>query len=269
MGKKLRNPPLVYTVAQVQFNSVPEFGNYRDLIAPKMRQCGFPVQDVQPYAQLIMPSVAADGGQSATAAPTPSPRTRYIFGEISNRAGFVLEQDSLAFQTTDYDSFDKKFLPTFMQGLEIIHDALQLVYVQRIGLRYINVVKTKSEHETLTNYLNEQAFGLSDKAPGTLQYSANETLSQLGDRQYLSRIWVRDGQVALPFDILGAAPKLPTQITSYTGKHALLDNDAFEMKRAPFVLNSIRDTLIALHESVEDAFESAIKDDVLNAWRET
>ena len=131
MGTKLNNAPVYYTVGQVLFNPILDLESYLSAIQPRMRDANFPDYRPEVVQKLVFPF----GGQEniPTQAPVLTSHTRHVFGDISGRANFVLDTNSLVFQTTEYGTFET-FLETFLTGLRILHEALRLSFVERIGL---------------------------------------------------------------------------------------------------------------------------------------
>ena len=138
MGKKLTNAPVYYTVAQVQFNPVLDMDGYIPAIQSKMREAHFPDYKKQVVQQLVLPFGST--GQGQMAAPTVTPQSRYLFGDIDGRSLFLLDTNALSFQTTSYDTFET-FSKVLLKGLGIVQDALRLDFVERIGLRYLDAVQ--------------------------------------------------------------------------------------------------------------------------------
>ena len=135
MGKKLTNAPVYYTVAQVQFNPVLDLDGYIPAIQSKMREAHFPDYKKEVVQRLVLPFGGTEQGQLA--APTVTPQSRYQFGDIDGRSLFLLETNALSFQTTSYDTF-AIFSGALLKGLGVLHNALRLDFVERIGLRYLD-----------------------------------------------------------------------------------------------------------------------------------
>ena len=165
MGKKLTNAPVYYTVAQVQFNPVLDLDGYIPAIQAKMREAHFPDFKKEVVQRLVLPFGGAEQGQMV--APTVTPQSRYLFGDIDGRSLFLLETNALSFQTTSYDTFET-FSETFLKGLGILHDALRLDFVERIGLRYLDAVHPSNDGETLREFLVPEVLGLTLRGEGQI-----------------------------------------------------------------------------------------------------
>ena len=129
MGKKMRHAPVYFTIVQVRFNPIMALDDYAPKIQDRMRREGFP--DLQ-KSMLATFNLNVVSGETAPAQVPVAQTARYIFANMTKTAGFILDQGSLSFQTTDYDVFST-FSETFVAGLKIVHDVVGLGYVDRIG----------------------------------------------------------------------------------------------------------------------------------------
>lgn len=263
MGTKLNNAPVYYTVAQVQFNPVLDLEGYVSAIQPKMRELHFPDYKKEVVQQLVLPFGAA--GQGQMAAPTVTPQTRYLFGDIDGRSLFLLETNALSFQTTNYDTFDT-FSETFLRGLGILNDALKLDFVERIGLRYLDAVHPTKDGETLREFLVPEVLGLALRGEGQLQHSVSETIATTSAGQLVSRVLIRNGHVGLPMELVGLAPSIAPRFTQREGLHAIVDTDASIGHREVFDLSKVGTRLTALHTEIGKAFNATVTDHARASW---
>jgi uncharacterized protein (TIGR04255 family) len=264
MGTKLKNAPVYFTVAQVQFNPVLNLEGYLPAIQAKMRGAHLPDYRSEVVQRLVLPFGVAEGAQVHT--PTLSSQLRYIFGDISGRASIVLESNTLAFQTTQYETFET-FSATFLDGLGIVHDALRLAFVERIGLRYLDAILPLQANESLRDYLVPEVLGLSAHAKGKLQHSISETVSIVGLSQLVTRVLIQEGRVGLPLEIAQLAPAIDPRFTQQeAGVHAIVDNDASIAHREVFDLAKISEHLDFLHDEIKALFESTVTKQALSAW---
>ncbi len=262
MGKKLSNAPVYYTVAQVQFNPILNLDAYIPAIQPKMRERRFPDFKQDVVQRLVLPFGAVEPGQLA--APTVAPQSRYQFGDVSGSARFVLETNALSFQTTDYETFEA-FSETLLAGLGVMHDALHLDFIERIGLRYLDAVQP-SEKGALRDFLVQEVLGLSLRADVQLQHSVSETVVATPAGQLVSRVLIRHGQVGLPLELTALAPKIAPRFTQRDGLHAIIDTDASTTQREAFDLTSVEAQLTALHNEIDKCFKAIVTEHALAAW---
>ncbi len=262
MGKKLSNAPVYYTVAQVQFNHVLNLDAYIPAIQAQMRAKHFPDFRQEVVQRLVLPFGSEPGQVSA---PTVTPQSRYQFGDISGNARFVLETNSLSFQTTDYGIF-KTFSDTLLEGLSILHEALRLDFIERIGLRYLDAVQPTEEKETLADYLVPEVLGLSHRDGVQHQQSVSETIVATPAGQLVSRVLIRNGQIGLPVELVQLAPKIAPRFTQLVGLHAIIDTDASATQREVFDLGKIGARLTDLHDEIDKCFRATVTKHALAVW---
>lgn len=263
MGTKLNNAPVYYTVAQVRFNPVLELDGYVPAIQSKMREAHFPDYKKEVFQQLVLPF---DGtGQGQMAAPTVTPQSRYLFGDINGRSLFLLETNALSFQTTNYDTFES-FSQTLMKGLHILHEALRLDFVERIGLRYLDAVQPIKDGETLRDFLVPEVLGLALRGEGQLQHSVSETIVSTAAGQLVSRVLIRHGHIGLPMELSGLAPSIAPRFTQRESLHAIVDTDASFGSRDVFDLSKVEARLEALHGEIGKSFRATVTEYALASW---
>lgn len=263
MGKQMKNAPVYFTVAQIQFNPVLKMEDYLPAIQDRMRTIHFPDFRRENFQQITLSlSTTPEGGQ----APVPSivPQPRCIFGNTEQTAGFVLDNNSLALQTTNYQTH-KDFFGTLLDGLRVIDDALKLDFTSRIGLRYFDAVLPQTGR-SLNDYLVPEVLGLSTKLTNKVIHSFSETFTAGPNGHLASRVIIRTGQVGLPPEVSALAPPISSKFLMHQGLHALIDIDAFSEERNKFKIEYVEAKLLAFHEDIEKAFKAIVTPFALNAW---
>ncbi|MBI5142031.1 MAG: TIGR04255 family protein [Nitrospirae bacterium] len=263
MGKKMKNAPVYFTVAQVQFNPVLQMEGYLPTIQERMRAAHFPDFKQETIQKIVLQfGSPSDGSQ----APKPSfiPQARCVFGNINRTTEFVLEHNALALQTTDYDT-SETFFKTLLDGLGTIHDVVRLDFTERVGLRYFDAVLPKPD-ESFSDYLAQEVLGLSHKLDGKLAHTYSETVTINASGQLVSRVIIQDGRVGLPQEIIPFAPQIHPRFTAQEGRHAIIDSDAFYAQREAFSLETIASRLVALHVEIEKSFRATVTQFALNSW---
>ncbi|HAT1602169.1 TIGR04255 family protein [Raoultella ornithinolytica] len=259
MGIKLNSAPVYYTLAQVQFNPILDLETYMPLIQAEMRKAHFPDFKREVIQQFMMPM---DPGQIAP--PSAATQTRYLFGDINSTSSFVLDNNALVLQCTNYDTFET-FLATLLQGLKTLDRILQLDFVERIGVRYLDAVQPK-DGETLKDYLIPEVLGLSMYGVGSLQQSFSETGAFTPAGQLISRVIIRDGQVGLPMELNALAPTIAPRFMEKNSLHAIVDTDCFAIQREPFNIANIEAHLMALHDQIVESFRVMVTRYALDSW---
>lgn len=263
MGKKLKNAPVYYTVVQVQFNPILSLEGFIPAIQAKMRDAHFPDFRQELFQRFVLPFGNPESGQLA--APSMTPQSRYVFGDIEGRQLFLLETNTLSFQSTAYNTFET-FSETFLKGLGTLHDILHLDFIDRLGLRYLDAVQPNQENETLRDFLVPEVLGHALRDGAQLQFSMSETTATTAAGQLISRVLIRNGHIGLPGELSALAPTIDARFTRHEGLHAIVDTDAFILHRDKFDIAAMTDKLAALHEDIKQAFEATVTPHALATW---
>lgn len=113
MGIKLRNAPVYYTLAQVQFNPILNLDAYIPGIQAEMRMAGSDFR-TEIQQQVALPFGGIVNGQMVS--PPVTQQSRYMFGDIEAKTHFIVDNNGLILQSTEYDTYSKHFLRVFCKG---------------------------------------------------------------------------------------------------------------------------------------------------------
>lgn len=261
MGTPLKNPPVYLTLAQVRFNPILTLADFLPNIQERFRQAGYPDFSRQ---NIVSIQLTAQEGH----APTPSPvqQERYQFGNVENTHTFNLDNQSLTLQSTNYGQFET-FADCFLEGLNIVNDAVKLAFTERVGLRYLDRLMPRTG-EAIETYLVEQVQGLNSRLGGNSLYSFTEAMNEIDHIKLLSRVIIQDGPLAFPPDIQPGNMQIPSRFTSYVGNSAILDNDGFVEGRETFSSKRVAEHLDAIHNVISMAFKASVTQTAFDAWDE-
>jgi uncharacterized protein (TIGR04255 family) len=259
VGEKMQNAPVYLTLAQVKFNPIMSLDSYLSGIQESFRKLGFPDFKKNVVAAF---NLSAMGG--AGIAQPPQSETIFAFNHMNSMAGFALGSDFLTYQVTEYDVFET-FGGTLLEGLEIVHKAVSLSYVSRIGVRYLDAVFPRAG-ETLEQYLLPEVMGLSAKLDGALAHSFTETRVGMKTGTLVARTIINDGGIGFPPDLVPPMP-VPEHFTKLQGRHATLDTDAFIEQREVFDLPTVKQRLFELHDLSAMAFQKTVTPHALETWK--
>lgn len=259
MGKKWKNAPVMYTVAQVRFNQILSIESFVPSIQEKLRTIGFP-----DYRKEVVNTLSIAFGQPEINTPVVQAVHRFVFGDVAGKSGFTLESNALSFQATDYDVFET-FLDAFLKVLSIVNDSVNLSFIERVGVRYLDAVLPKND-ETLKDYLLPEVLGLTYKLNGTLTHSYTETVSTSPAGGIIARIIIQDSKVSLPPELAQSSYPLDETFSSFNGLHAIIDTDAYSESRTAFGIEAISKSLNDLHEEIVKSFKSVSTPNALNIW---
>jgi uncharacterized protein (TIGR04255 family) len=228
-----------------------------------MREAHFTDFKKEVFQRLDFPVLGTQQGQMVP--PTLTSQSRYLFGDIAGRTAFLLETNALTLQTTAYDTFET-FSKMLLTGLSILHDALRLDFVERIGLRYLDAVQPSKDGESLRDLLVAEVLGLALHGQGQLQHSVSETTAATPAGQLISRVIVRNGRIGLPMELGSVALTIDPRFTQREGLHAIVDTDASITQREAFELSKVEARLAALHDEIVASFNQTVTDHARASW---
>jgi uncharacterized protein (TIGR04255 family) len=276
MGKKMKNAPVYFVLAQVRFNTVLALDQFIPTIQDSLRRVGFP--DFQKtFLTAISLNFAAKAAAEQSQQPISAvgaPQARYMFMDEGRTIGFVLDPSFMVLQTTHYDTYEP-FLAMFLQGLEIVHKAVELSFFERLGVRFLDAV-LPGAGESVTQYLEPSVIGLVGKLPDReLTHSVSETRTHVGKSALMSRAVIYkqpagalDTNVAFPPDMAADPLRLMDKFTKVKEgeMYAVIDTDSWHEEREKFDLVSIRRHFIQLHEDLRRSFDLMVTPYALKIW---
>jgi uncharacterized protein (TIGR04255 family) len=262
MGRKMSQAPVYFTLVQARFNAILALDSYVPRIQDKLRLQGYP--DAQKGMLTTFNLNIGAPGESRPSQVPVSHVTRYTFGNMDKTASFILDQDSLSFQTTNYNTFED-FSGIFLEGLRIVHEAVNLGYTDRIGVRYLDAIYPKKD-ENLSEYLNETVLGLYGRLDGDLIHAFSETLVRNGSTNVIARTIIQGGQLGFPPDLQPIGLIVAEKFRAIDGIHAILDTDGAHDHRDAFDLRLIEARLSTVHSAVIKAFKSTVTQRAIQTW---
>ncbi len=266
MGEKMKNAPVYFTIAQVRHNPVLRLGAYADEIQDRMRKAGYP--DFKKGVAMAISLMSQIGDEPQQQQPTVEKVERLMFSSSDNTRGFIVEQNALLFQTTEYDTFES-FIDEFMKGLGIVHECMTLAHTERVGLRYLDAIVPPNGEDGLPEYLASGVLGLSNKLPDDVQvsHSFSETHFQTAGCAVLARTIIQAGPLGFPMDLQPIGVKVADRFQKINGVHAIVDTDASIEGRHTLSLDEIKSQLTLLRAGIDVAFNAVVMPDALKAWK--
>jgi uncharacterized protein (TIGR04255 family) len=252
--------PVFYTLAQVQFNPIAQMSDYVDRLQEQLRRNGFP--DFRDEYQF---GLAIRRLEEAQPEFLSQKQRRWIFNNAECTEGYLLLANALVFHTTKYDTFTK-FLEKTLFGLGLVHKIVELAYVERIGLRYLDAIVPMQDQDTLPQYLNASLLGLSAELGGSLKHSFTENMAVIEDGTLVVRALITEGKLALPPDLFPLQLQLMPRFVETNGHHAVLDADYFVEKRNRFEISEIEKQLKNAHAIITQAFKASVTDHARQRW---
>lgn len=256
---KMTRAPVFYTLAQVQFNPIVQMSDYVAQLQERLRRTHFP--DFRAENQFELKIRRLDEAQPDV---QPSQNKRWSFTNADRTEGYLLLSDALVFHTTMYDTFSD-FLQKTIFGLTLIHEIVELNYIERIGLRYLDAVTPMGE-DTLQQYLDPSLLGFSANLEGRLSHSFTETVTAVGEGNLVARAIITDGALALSPDLMPLQLKLQSRFADINSRNAVLDTDYFVVKRSSFDLTEIEEQLKDAHKNIKNTFKISVTDYAMEKW---
>lgn len=261
------NAPIFYALAHIQFNAIPAMAKYEPEISDRLRHVGYP--DRQEDKQSVVSFGMTIGGSPDAQKVEHREVQRWRLSNREKTACFLLLPDALIYQTTQYRGREV-FFAELRKGLEAVHEIVELDFVERIGLRYLDVVIPR-EGETLEQYLIPEVLGLGSKLQG-LQHGMVEAVAQLPNGTLVSRAFTvnwHEDIPPMPPELLPLQLEIQPRFTQCKGLITVLDNDCFiqTQERAAFSLPAIIATLSQLRDGVSLAFENSITPLAQERWK--
>ncbi|OGS28282.1 MAG: hypothetical protein A3J70_12830 [Elusimicrobia bacterium RIFCSPHIGHO2_02_FULL_61_10] len=189
--------------------------------------------------------------------------TRWIFLNKENTAAVVLAQNFIALQVSQYTSFEI-FLGALKAVLEIIGKVADISLTERLGLRYVNLIRPKKA--SISDYLQPGLLGLPAGELGIkrLQYRF-ESAGMTEAGKLVTRLSLSLNGKYLPPDLDGSG--LDYKVTLEKDEPIiLLDNDHFSVKQRDYNPAEIIAEMEDLHEYTDRAFRAAVTEQALSVW---
>lgn len=251
---RLSRAPVVYALCQIRFAPVLKMKEFLADIQDELRAVYEDFEEEQ-VTGILVPA----GGQ-----PSVQADTRWRFERPDKRAGYVLQNAFLTYHTTAYSDFDE-FVPEVLRGFAAVSRAAKVNRVQRIGLRYIDLIEGTNE-TPVEDFIHPRLHSF-----GSQLKNVKEELSQYVFKGSTERgtIVLRATRarhdVPLPPDLLPLALQMK-RTPSKTTPSLFLDTDHFvpDSKATAVDLEGvIRD----LKLPIAHLFKQAITEKALAEWK--
>ncbi len=269
MGTKMTNAPVYFTLAQVRHNPVLSLESYIPGIQESMRKAGYADFQRATVVTLNLGSISSTSGDTKQDQPQQLRFERFTFSNMERTRGFILDQNSLSFQSTDYDTF-ATFYGAFLMGLEIAHKALSFSFSERIGIRYLDAVVPPGGESDLPKYLVPEVLGIGNRMSNdaSVLQTFSETQIRTPVGNVLSRTIIQNSQqLAFPPDLQPIGLEPAERFKKIGGVYAIIDTDGSFEAREKFDLDTLKGKLHALHDEIIKVFEATVTEHALHSWR--
>lgn len=171
---RLRNAPLVHVLAQVVFAPVLNWKEHVGALQDRLIDLGFPRSRRDDTAEFTFalggpPPAVAQGAVARAQEGAPGAlgglsagvqhniRSQWEFADRAQRTAFVLSDASFVLHTTAYGS-KAPFFELLERGLEALRASMKVTLVERLGLRYIDLVQP-DQGQRFGEYVHDGLLG--------------------------------------------------------------------------------------------------------------
>jgi uncharacterized protein (TIGR04255 family) len=265
MGKKMNNAPVYFVLAQVRFNAVLTLETYIPAIQDSLRKVGY-----ADFGKSVTATINFNLNLSSTTNQLPVGQlVRYLFLNEGKTAGFILDETSLTFESTEYDTFDP-FREAFILGLKTVHESMGgLNFFERIGMRFLDAVAAR-DGEKITDYFAPSLVGLFDKLNDRqLKHIISETWSTKDKTNLMCRAIIQNQStkgVSFAPDLIPVVLQIGQKFQEMSGIYGVFDTDAWYENRQKFDIANIEKMVADLHGVVRSSFDEMVTPHALRVW---
>ncbi|MAT65037.1 MAG: hypothetical protein CMN57_05290 [Gammaproteobacteria bacterium] len=254
-GEKLSNAPLIYVLAQIRFSPILATEKYIPSIQERVRR------EYPRYQQNIIQTFRfGPEGQP----PDIAKISRWEFADKDSTHGFIIQQDSFVFHTTGYTTFPE-FKDKLQSALLAVNESLDISLVERIGLRYVDIVEPTGD-DKLSDYLVPGVAGFPHEDIGVQPVvSQTESISDSEFGRLVLKVIKKKDEKNVPPDLFPLALKLSRKVAQGS-PNALLDFDHFFEQSIDFSVDAVIEKIDQLHEVTSKAFWSVITEHAKDVW---
>lgn len=261
MGTRLSKAPVCYTLAQMQFDPVPDVERFRPALQDAFRELGFP-DFAHAKTQSLEFSANATGMEMKQ-----QEATRLVFRNAAKTAAILLDSAALTYELTDYPDYPE-FSRTFLNALETVHHHRPIAYCDRLGMRMLDAVQSL-DGKPIDKYLAPQALSLAGLF-GEL-FAHQQTLSEsifTNDGRTLVVRTVRASEgIAVPPDLAPMRLKLDQRFVAHQGETVMLDCDSSNPERTVgFNQQATREELAKLKAALSLCFKTLTTVHARTVW---
>ena len=248
----LPQSPLILVLVQLKFGTVKKMSDF--------------VPDIQERLRGRYPKFRTEQIKTFTLSQTPEVEdsTQWFFGNMSGTSSITLTESFVTLSTSDYSTYEK-FHNEFNIIVESLGEFANLNLVERLGLRYVDLIRTDPE-EDFSKYLKEPLLGLNPLDVGA-ERSLNryEFMGETKQGRILIRCTESVDGTNRPRDLIGIELNYKTTV-SPEEKVRFLDFDHFTTESFNYNPSTIMETLSNLHDTCHKAFEELTTPYALEKW---
>lgn len=252
----LSKTPLIFVLVQIRVAPITQIERFLPDIQENLRHKGYPGL----FKRNFRIEQTGPGGAS-----TKEERIQWEFTNPERTRSILVDDGSLVLQTTAYDS-GENFLQSLKTGLEAFDEFASPTDLQRIGLRYVDLIKPMGDCG-LDDLVSPSLRPTAQLLPGKPVVHFWESLRQTSDH---TRLLVRYTEAikgfAFPQDLGPVLGLVLRQEPAQKDLFGLLDVDHFDEKAATFATDDVLDRAADLHDVIDQSFRALVTERAISLW---
>jgi uncharacterized protein (TIGR04255 family) len=261
---RLPNAPLAYVLAQVRFEPFLEIEKYIPALQTSLRARYPRFLRTEQVVFQILPQP-----EEKPPRVQPASLLRWEFGSGSNHAGVIVQQDSLVFHVTAYETHEQ-FGQAWLWVMSQVRSHIPDLFVNRIGLRYVDFIVPNPD-EAPEDYVVDRLR--CDPALGEIPCQHHQGLTLAEYRLETGFLAVRysrgTGRPTLPPDLseLSLQPSaIMEQRVADDQPTAILDIDRFMALSAAYDVEVLAEQFEQMHQETSVVFKALTTDHARVVW---
>lgn len=252
----LKNSPISYVVAQLTFPAIPNIDSQIPTLHEKIRKSGFPNRVDKVGKQVKI----KDGGVEV------SDVHAYSFLSLDKTTSVHISPDTFVLETSNYEGYDK-FVSDFEKSLSLVNDVFTIVGMDRIGIRFINLIDPLDGH--LSDVLKPDLMALEEAGDSEgIIVNYMESRRHTGDgQQLIIKVTKSVGGAVVPEEFEANPHIKMTKTRSTEHLTALLDFDHLKIyDGAELDTKRLLEDMNVLHNKIYETFHRSVTDKALKVW---
>lgn len=255
-NKTLKKSPITYVLAQVKISAIEDIESYIPKLQESIRK-KFPIPQKVSIQTVELKNEVA---------PNVYASTQWHFKDKESLVGIIVDKRSITIHTSKYIGFDE-FQFKVKDILGKFNKILEISLSTRIGLRYINIVRSNFK-----KYVNPSLQGFYDKDDDN--FLSNVETTRKTEDGFIRVRAIHPKNVAVvhqnklvPQDLCASADQLSFVEHGKIGEeYIMLDIDNCCQKQNDFDIDDIAEVFEKLHKGIYETFCSAVTKEALKNW---
>jgi len=263
---KLSNQPLIFVLAEFRFTEIMSMANYVSKIQETLRH-SYPFLEEQHTQEVNITNEGLEINQSPQWA---------LIGKNKLNA-IVLDSKRLVFVTSDYQRFED-FQAKCEEVLKVLIEFAKPTLLTRVGLRYADLIISKSDNMDVCEYVQSSIFGNSFlNEIGNVAIQTNETTVETNEGVMTARSMHGKSNLSTWPDIVNLPIKLASQ--NEVSERIILDFDHVWQSNTEnpisktieealdFDINLVLEKLAKMHKLNRQAFWDSTTKQAKEIWK--